>query len=89
MEKEPEAAFEAAVVGLQAASGVAPEALEAVDRHLAVDQGLVVVDAPVVEPVERQRVIGLPAVGVDDRVQLELPSSAARSAALRPRISLE
>jgi hypothetical protein len=46
-----------------------------VDRHLAVDQGLflvVVVDAPAEEAVERQLVIGLPAVGVDDRVQLEL-----------------
>jgi hypothetical protein len=36
------------------------------DRHLAVDQGLVVVDAPVVEAVDRQLVIGLPVVGVDD-----------------------
>jgi hypothetical protein len=52
MDKESEAAFEAAVVGLQAAFGVAPDVLEAVDRHLAVDQGLVVVDAPVVETVD-------------------------------------
>jgi hypothetical protein len=42
---------------------------------LAVNQGLIVVvviDPPVVEAVERQLVIGHPAVGVDDRFQLEL-----------------
>jgi hypothetical protein len=32
--------------------GVAPDVLEAVDRHLAVDQCLVMVDAPVVETVD-------------------------------------
>jgi hypothetical protein len=42
------------------------------DRHLAGNPGLVVVDPPVEEAVERQLVIGHPAVGVDDRVQLEL-----------------
>jgi hypothetical protein len=42
---------------------------------LAVNRGLivvVVVDPPVVEPLERQLVIGLPAVGVEDRFHLEL-----------------
>jgi hypothetical protein len=46
------------VVGLSAAFGVAPDVLEAVDRHLAVDQRLVVVDAFVVKTVERQLVMG-------------------------------
>jgi len=35
-----------------AALGVAPEALEAVDMHFAVNQCLVLIDAPVVEAVE-------------------------------------
>jgi hypothetical protein len=54
------------------------------DRHLAVDQGLVVVDPPVEEVVERQLVIGFPAVGVDDRFHLELlqPGLALGGAAL-------
>jgi hypothetical protein len=42
------------------------------------------VDAPVAEAVERGLVIGLPAVGVDDRVPLELlqPGRAFGGAAL-------
>jgi hypothetical protein len=71
-DKEPEAALEAAVIGFLPALGVAPEVLEAVDRHLAVDQCLVIVDASAEETVERQLVISLPAVGEDDRVYLEL-----------------
>jgi hypothetical protein len=39
---------------------------------LAVNRGLIVFDPPVVEAVERQLVIGLPVVGVDDRVQLDV-----------------
>jgi hypothetical protein len=40
--------------------------------HLAVKQCLVMVDPPVEEAVERQLVIGSPAVGVDDRVHLDV-----------------
>jgi hypothetical protein len=71
-DKQPVVADEAAVVGLLPSLAVAPAAIEVVDTHLAIGQGLVAVDAFVVYPVERQPVIGLPAVGVDDLFQLEL-----------------
>ncbi|MBD3398792.1 MAG: hypothetical protein GF399_00495 [Candidatus Coatesbacteria bacterium] len=44
--------LESSMVGFLAALGVAPEALEAVDMHFAVNQCLVLIDAPVVEAVE-------------------------------------
>jgi hypothetical protein len=40
------------------------------------------VDPPVVEAVERQLVIGLPAVGVDDRVQLDVLQDRAQQVLL-------
>jgi hypothetical protein len=39
---------------------------------LTVNPDFIVIDPPVVEAVERQLVIGLPAVGVDERFQLGL-----------------
>jgi hypothetical protein len=40
------------VVGFEAAFGIGPDVLEAVDRHLAFDQRLVMVDAFVVKAVD-------------------------------------
>ena len=54
------------------AFSIASGALWAVDMHFAIGQGLVVVDALVVDSVERQLVIGFSAVGVDDRAQLDM-----------------
>ena len=59
-------------MGLSPSLAEASAAIEAVDTRLAIGRGLVAVDAFVVDTIERQPVIGLPAVGVDDLFHLEL-----------------
>ena len=49
-DEETEVALETAVVGLSPSFGVAPEVLEALDMHPAIDRGLVMIDAPVRKP---------------------------------------
>ncbi|MBD3400928.1 MAG: hypothetical protein GF399_11455 [Candidatus Coatesbacteria bacterium] len=44
-DNQAEVALETAVVGLSPSFGIAPEVLEALDMHPAIDQGLVSVDA--------------------------------------------
>ena len=58
------------VVFAQHALGLVPEVLDAVDVMAAgADEGLGVVDAPVLEARHVQNVIAAEAVGIDDRVR--------------------
>jgi hypothetical protein len=76
-DEQVEVALEAAVVDLQPPLGVAPEVLDAVDMAATVGEGLGVIDALVMEAVERQVIIGFIAVGVDDGVQLDVVHDCA------------
>jgi len=63
-DQESVVTLESSVIGLSAALGVAPEALEPVDMVLSVGVLFLMLDAPVVEAVEREFLVGPPAVGV-------------------------